>query len=272
MAENTSEQAGAGAVPRHVAIIMDGNGRWARARHLPRGAGHRAGVKSVRAVVEESIRQGVQVLTLFAFSSENWRRPRPEVDFLMQLFLTALRSEVKKLKENGGRLRVIGDLGAFPERLRLEIAEAEVATAANTKLTLQIAANYGGRWDLTEATRRIAQAAVAGHLDPATLTEATLATQLATAGLPDPDLFIRTGGERRLSNFLLWQSAYAELYFTDLMWPDFGAAAYAEALADFGRRQRRFGQTSEQVMGQGAQALDSAPESPHDPDRESSWP
>ncbi|MBP8284466.1 MAG: di-trans,poly-cis-decaprenylcistransferase [Chromatiaceae bacterium] len=270
MAENTSEQAGA--VPRHVAIIMDGNGRWARARHLPRGAGHRAGVKSVRAVVEESIRQGVGVLTLFAFSSENWRRPRPEVDFLMQLFLTALRSEVKKLKQNGGRLRVIGDLAAFPERLRLEIAEAEVATAANTKLTLQIAANYGGRWDLTEATRRIAQDSVAGRLDPEALSETSLATHLATAGLPDPDLFIRTGGERRLSNFLLWQSAYAELYFTDLMWPDFGTAAYAEALADYGRRQRRFGQTSEQVMGQGSRALDSAPESPHDPDRVSSWP
>jgi undecaprenyl diphosphate synthase len=234
MAENTSEQAGA--VPRHVAIIMDGNGRWARARHLPRGAGHRAGVKSVRAVVEESIRQGVEVLTLFAFSSENWRRPRPEVDFLMQLFLTALRSEVKKLKQNGGRLRVIGDLAAFPERLRLEIAEAEVATAANTKLTLQIAANYGGRWDLTEATRRIAQDCRRGPAGPGqALSEATLATHLATAGLPDPDLFIRTGGERRLSNFLLWQSAYAELYFTDLMWPDFGAAAYAEALADFTR-------------------------------------
>ena len=189
----------------------------------------------------------------------------------MQLFLTALRSEVKKLKQNGGRLRVIGDLGAFPERLRLEIAEAEVATAANTKLTLQIAANYGGRWDLTEATRRIAQAAVAGRLDPDTLSEVTLATQLATAGLPDPDFFIRTGGERRLSNFLLWQSAYAELYFTDLMWPDFGAEAFIEALADYGRRQRRFGQTSEQVMGQSAQALDSAPESPHDPDRVSMW-
>ncbi len=270
MAIITSEQAGA--VPRHVAIIMDGNGRWARARHLPRGAGHRAGVKSVRAVVEESIRQRVEVLTLFAFSSENWRRPRPEVDFLMQLFLTALRSEVKKLKQNGGRLRVIGDLGAFPERLRQEIAEAEVATAANTQLTLQIAANYGGRWDLTEATRRIAQAAVAGQLDPVTLNEATLATQLATSGLPDPDLLIRTGGEQRLSNFLLWQSAYAELYFTDLMWPDFGAAAYAEALADFGRRHRRFGQTSEQVMGQGSRAVNSAPESPHDPDRVSSWP
>jgi len=270
MAIPKSEQLGA--VPRHVAIIMDGNGRWARARHLPRGAGHRAGVISVRAVVEESIRQGVEVLTLFAFSSENWRRPRAEVDFLMQLFLTALRSEVKKLQENGGRLRVIGDRGAFPERLRQEMAEAERVTATNSKLTLQIAANYGSRWDLTEATRRIAQDAVAGRLDPLTLTEDGLAARLATAGLPDPDLFIRTGGERRLSNFLLWQAAYAELYFSDLMWPDFSTEAYVEALADYGRRQRRFGQTSEQVMDRSSQAGGSAPESPHDPDRLSPWP
>jgi undecaprenyl diphosphate synthase len=272
MAKISNPPVGLGAIPRHVAIIMDGNGRWARARHLPRGAGHRAGVKSVRAVVEESIRQGIEVLTLFAFSSENWRRPRPEVDFLMQLFLAALRSEVKKLQENGGRLRVIGDRGAFPERLQQEMAEAEVATAGNTKLILQIAANYGGRWDLTEATRRVAQAAATGQLDPLAVTEDTLADRLATAGLPDPDLFIRTGGERRLSNFLLWQSAYAELYFTDLMWPDFGAAAFAEAIGDYGRRQRRFGQTSEQVTGQSLQDRDSAPESPHDPDRVTPWP
>jgi len=234
-------------IPRHVAIIMDGNGRWARARYLPRGAGHRAGVKSVRAVVEESIRQGVEVLTLFAFSSENWRRPQAEVDFLLQLFLTALRSEVKKLKEQGGRLRVIGDLAAFPERLRLEVAEAEAATAANTRLLLQIAANYGGRWDLSQAARNLAEDVLAGRIDPGAIGEETLGARLSTAGLPDPDLFIRTGGEKRLSNFLLWQSAYAELYFTDLMWPDFGAEAFAAAIADFGRRQRRFGKTSEQV-------------------------
>jgi undecaprenyl diphosphate synthase len=268
MARPTNGRAAAGAIPRHVAIIMDGNGRWARARHLPRGAGHRAGVKSVRAVVEESIRQGIEVLTLFAFSSENWRRPQSEVDFLMQLFLTALRSEVRKLKEQGGRLRVIGDLAAFPERLRQEIAQAEATTAVNDKLILQIAANYGGRWDLTEAARRLARDVAAGRLDPNAIEEASLVPQLATGGLPDPDLFIRTGGEQRLSNFLLWQSAYAELYFTDLKWPDFGAAAYADAIADFGRRHRRFGQTSEQLAGGGDTASEgSGPESPHDPDR-----
>ena len=256
-----------GNIPRHVAIIMDGNGRWARARFMPRGAGHRAGVKSVRAVVEESIRLGVEVLTLFAFSSENWRRPREEVDFLMQLFLTALRSEVKKLQEQGGRLRVIGDLAAFPERLRREIAEAEVATAPNTKLILQIAANYGGRWDLTQAARHLAREVAAGRLEPDAIDEGRLAAGLATAGLPDPDLFIRTGGEQRLSNYLLWQSAYAELYFTDIKWPDFGAAAFAEAIADFGRRQRRFGQTSEQLAGRDDPAAEVGPESPHDPDR-----
>jgi len=260
-----------------VAIIMDGNGRWARAHYLPRGAGHRAGVKSVRAVVEESIRQGVEVLTLFAFSSENWHRPQPEVDFLMQLFLTALRSEVKKLKEQGGRLRVIGDLAAFPERLRQEIVEAEAATAANRRLILQIAANYGGRWDLKEAARRLAEEVLAGRLHPGAIGEETLGARLSTAGLPEPDLFIRTGGEKRLSNFLLWQSAYAELYFTDLMWPDFGAEAFAAALADFGRRQRRFGKTSEQVLASQALAasggdLQSPIESPHDPDPPPSWP
>ena len=257
----------AGNIPRHVAIIMDGNGRWARARYLPRGAGHRAGVKSVRAVVEESIRLGVEVLTLFAFSSENWRRPKEEVDFLMQLFLTALRSEVKKLQEQGGRLRVIGDLAAFPERLRREIAEAEATTAANTQLILQIAANYGGRWDLTQAARHLAREVAAGRLDPEGIDEGHLAAGLATDGLPDPDLFIRTGGEQRLSNYLLWQSAYAELYFTAIKWPDFGAAAYAEAIAEYGRRQRRFGQTSEQVTGAKGSVAAVGPESPHDPDR-----
>jgi len=199
-------------------------------------------------VVEESIRQGIEVLTLFAFSSENWRRPQSEVDFLMQLFLTALRSEVRKLKE--------------------QIAQAEATTAANDKLILQIAANYGGRWDLTEAARRLAREVAAGRLDPNAIEEASLVPQLATGGLPDPDLFIRTGGEQRLSNFLLWQSAYAELYFTDLKWPDFGAAAFADAIADFGRRHRRFGQTSEQLAGGGDTASEgSGPESPHDPDR-----
>ncbi len=261
MTERTKAKLGEGTKPRHVAIIMDGNGRWARQRHLPRVAGHRAGVKSVRAVVEESIRQGVEVLTLFAFSSENWRRPRGEVDYLMELFLASLRGEVGKLKKNGVRLRLIGERGAFPERLQSHIVAAEAATMANSRLILQIAANYGGRWDMTEAARRIAAAAVAGRLDPASIDEDGVAAYLSSAGLPDPDLFIRTGGEQRLSNFLLWQSAYAELYFTDLMWPDFDAKAYAEAIAEFSRRLRRFGQTSEQVAGEGVQdpALERTP-------------
>jgi undecaprenyl diphosphate synthase len=236
-----------GPIPRHVAIVMDGNGRWARQRSLPRTAGHRAGVKSVRAVVEESFRQGVGALTLFAFSSENWRRPRSEVNLLIELFLSALRAEVRRLDENGVRLRVIGDRGAFPEKLQVRIAEAEELTARNDRMDLQIAANYGGRWDIVQAARRIAEDVRQGALDCAAIDEDAIAARLAFPHLPDPDLFIRTGGEKRLSNFLLWQTAYTELYFTDLMWPEFGRQAYRAALADFARRQRRFGQTGEQI-------------------------
>lgn len=238
-------------VPRHVAIVMDGNGRWARQRSLPRTAGHRAGIKSVRAVVEESVRQGVGTLTLFAFSSENWRRPSSEVKVLFELFLSALRAEVRRLHEHQVRLRVLGERTAFPENLQRAIADAERVTASNHGLVLQIAANYGGRWDITRAARRLAEEAAAGRLDPSEIDEEAISSRLACADRPDPDLLIRTGGERRLSNFLLWQVAYAELYFSDLMWPDFGAEAYAEAIADFGRRQRRFGLTAEQ-LGAGA--------------------
>lgn len=234
-------------VPRHVAIIMDGNGRWALRRHLPRTAGHRAGVKSVRAVVEESVRQGVAALTLFAFSSENWRRPKAEVNLLMELFLSALRAEVKRLDENGVCLRIVGDRTAFPEKLQRRIAEAEEVTRGNDAMVLQIAANYGGRWDMVRAARRLAVEVRDGRLSPEDLNEELVAARLSFPDLPDPDLFIRTGGERRLSNFLLWQTAYSELYFSDLMWPDFGAEAYSQALADFARRQRRFGLTGEQV-------------------------
>ena len=236
-------------LPDHVAIIMDGNGRWARRRGLPRTAGHRAGVKSVRAMVEESVRQGVGVLTLFAFSSENWRRPAAEVAILLQLFMSTLRGEVNRLNDSGVCLRVVGDRTAFPEKLQARIAEAEAMTAGNQALTLQIAANYGGRWDITRAARRLAAAAAAGQLDPEAIDEVALAAQLSFPDIPDPDLFIRTGGEQRLSNFLLWQSAYAELYFTDLLWPEFDATAYAEALRDYAGRQRRFGKTAEQVSG-----------------------
>ena len=237
--------------PRHVAIVMDGNGRWALRRKLPRTAGHRAGVKSVRAVVEESVRQGVGALTLFAFSSENWRRPKSEVSLLMELFMSALRAEVGRLHENGVRLRIVGERSAFPEKLQRRIAEAEEVTAANRALILQIAANYGGRWDIARAARSLAADVRQGRVAPEDLDERLFASRLSFPDLPDPDLFIRTGGEQRISNFVLWQSAYSELYFSDLMWPDFGAEAYREALADFARRQRRFGLTGDQVGADG---------------------
>jgi undecaprenyl diphosphate synthase len=246
--EPTIAQTG-GRPPGHVAIIMDGNGRWARQRGLPRTAGHRAGVKSVRAVVEESVRQGVRVLTLFAFSSENWRRPAAEVAVLLQLFMSTLRGEVRRLNDNGVQLRVVGERGAFPEKLQSRIAEAEAQTAANRTLILQIAANYGGRWDIARAARRLAAAVVSGELAPEAIDEAALAQRLSFGDIPDPDLFIRTGGEQRLSNFLLWQCAYTELYFTDLLWPEFDAKAYGRALKEYAGRQRRFGQTAEQVAG-----------------------
>jgi len=226
---------------------MDGNGRWALRRRLPRTAGHRAGVKSVRVVVEESVRQGVGALTLFAFSSENWRRPKSEVSLLMELFMSALRAEINRLNENGVRLRVLGERSAFPEKLQRRIAEAEEATSANRALVLQIAANYGGRWDITQAARRLVAQARDGGVAPEDVDERLFSTLLSFPDLPDPDLFIRTGGEQRISNFLLWQTAYSELYFSDLMWPDFGAEAYRNALADFASRRRRFGLTGEQV-------------------------
>jgi len=237
-------------IPYHVAIVMDGNGRWARERDLPRTAGHRAGVKSVRAVVEESVRQGVRALTLFAFSSENWRRPRSEVNLLLALFSNVLRGEVRRLHENGVLLRIIGDRTAFPEKLQRRIADAEEFTAGNNRMILQIAANYGGRWDITQAARRLAEEVAAGRLAPERIDEEVLAAYLTFPDVRDPDLFIRTGGEQRLSNFLLWQSAYTELYFSELMWPDFGADAYARALAQYARRERRFGFTGEQVSRQ----------------------
>ena len=234
-------------VPAHVAIIMDGNGRWARQRNLPRASGHRAGLKSVRAVVEECVRRGVGSLTLFAFSSENWRRPRAEVLLLMELFMSALRAEVRRLDEADVRLRVIGDRSAFPEKLQRRIAEAEKISANNRSLNLQIAANYGGRWDITEAARRLAADVQAGRLDLDAIDEAAVSERLAFSDLPEPDLFIRTGGEQRLSNFVLWQCAYTELYFTDLLWPEFDAPAFNVAIDAFARRQRRFGRTTEQL-------------------------
>ncbi len=234
-------------LPRHVCIIMDGNGRWAEQRGKLRIAGHRAGVETVRTIVEASGEYGIEVLTLFAFSSENWRRPAQEVGMLMELFVTALTREVRKLHRNNVRLRVIGDIGAFDTKLQQSIHEAEALTRDNTGLTLVIAANYGGRWDVTQAVRALAQEVAAGTLNPADITEERIQARLCVRELPEPDLFIRTGGEQRISNFLLWQLSYTELYFTDVLWPDFDKQAFDVALQSFAQRQRRFGRTGNQV-------------------------
>jgi len=234
-------------LPCHVAIIMDGNGRWAKRRHLPRIAGHRAGIEAVEGVVRACGEKRIEALTLFAFSSENWRRPEEEVGLLMGLFVSALESQVRRLHANGVRLRVIGDRSAFSKRLRGLIAEGEALTAGNTGLTLVVAANYGGRWDLTEATRALAARVERGELGPGDITADLIGQGICLADLPEPDLFIRTGGEQRISNFLLWQLAYTELYFTEVLWPDFDRTAFEEALASYARRQRRFGRTGDQV-------------------------
>ncbi|WP_175717982.1 polyprenyl diphosphate synthase [Burkholderia anthina] len=242
-----------GAVPRHIAIIMDGNGRWATERRLPRVAGHTRGVDAVRAVVEGCARAGVEYLTLFAFSSENWRRPNEEVSFLMRLFITALEREVGKLHANGIRLRVVGDLDRFEPRIRELIRRAETKTARNTRLTLTIAANYGGRWDILQATKKLIEQSVREGRE-VDVTEDAFAAHLAMAYAPEPDLFIRTGGEQRVSNFLLWQLAYAEFYFTDKYWPDFDGAALADAITSYTERERRFGRTSAQLEPQSQNA------------------
>ncbi|MCW8949425.1 MAG: isoprenyl transferase [Sedimenticola sp.] len=235
-------------LPRHIAIIMDGNGRWAQQRGLMRHAGHKAGVKTVRSSVEQSVKHGIDVLTLFAFSSENWKRPKKEVSLLMDLFMVALQREVKRLKRNNVRLRIIGDRSAFSEKLQQRISAAEAETAGNDGLVLQIAANYGGRWDITQAVRRIAASVASGQLQPDHIDEELISSELSFKDLPDPDLFIRTGGEQRISNFMLWQSAYTELYFTDAYWPEFDAEAFDQAIAFYSSRQRRFGMTGEQLQ------------------------
>jgi len=240
---STREIPQAGDVPRHVAIIMDGNGRWARRRRLPRLAGHRRGVEAVRATVRACVERDVEYLTLFAFSSENWRRPAEEVALLMRLFKAALSNEMEKLHRNGVRLKVVGDTQRFDPKLRRLIEQGEELTAANRRLTLSVAANYGGRWDILQALNRfIKEKSQAEALD-----ENALSPYLAMSYAPEPDLFIRTGGEQRISNFLLWQLAYSELYFTDTLWPDFDAAALDEAIASYRSRERRFGRTSEQL-------------------------
>jgi len=234
-------------IPRHIAIVMDGNGRWAKARLRPRSFGHNAGRKAVREVVEGCLRQGVEALTLFAFSSENWRRPDEEVGALMELFLRALDKEVDELHEQGVRLRFIGDLTAFNPELRQRMELAMARTADNLKLALNVAVNYGGRWDIVHAARQAAIAVAQGELRVEDIDEARLGGYTSLAELPPLDLFIRTGGEVRVSNFLLWQIAYAELYFTDTLWPDFDQACLARAIEDFARRERRYGKTGEQV-------------------------
>ncbi|MBZ0071633.1 MAG: polyprenyl diphosphate synthase [Thiohalobacteraceae bacterium] len=233
--------------PRHIAIIMDGNGRWARRRGMPRPTGHREGVKSVRRVVEICRREGIEALTLFAFSSENWRRPPTEVSLLMDLFISTLQKEVDSLHANSVQVRFIGDREPFAPKLRTLMDSTEARTRDNPGLRLTIAVNYGGRWDIAQAARVLALGVQAGALEPEAITPELLGAQLALAGLPEPDLFIRTGGEQRISNFLLWQLAYTELYFTDVLWPDFDQHCLTEALAWFAGRQRRFGRTSEQV-------------------------
>nr|VFK34176.1 MAG: undecaprenyl diphosphate synthase [Candidatus Kentron sp. MB]VFK76724.1 MAG: undecaprenyl diphosphate synthase [Candidatus Kentron sp. MB] len=234
-------------LPRHIAIIMDGNGRWAMHRRLPRVAGHRAGVDSVRRVVQDCADIGIEVLTLFAFSSENWQRPHEEVGLLLSLFLSSLEQEVRKLHQHNVRLRIIGDRGAFSEKLQQVIEESEHLTRDNTGLTLVIAVNYGGRWDLEQAVRAIARRIAAGQLHPDEIDPRTIRLHLCLHDLPEPDLFIRTSGEKRISNFLLWQIAYTELYFTDTLWPDFDRKSLDSALTFYASRQRRFGQTAEQM-------------------------
>ena len=238
--------------PRHIAIIMDGNGRWAQQRYMPRAMGHKAGVSAVRAIVDYCARAGIEVLTLFAFSSENWRRPKDEVSMLMDLFIITLQKEVDKLDRNGIRLRFIGDRTAFSEQLQNKITLAEAQTQHNTGLTLVVAANYGGRWDMTQAFKKITEKIANGELSSQDIDESRIDAHLSMADLPEPDLFIRTGGEQRVSNFLLWQLAYTELYFTPILWPDFDQEALMEAIKSFKGRQRRFGHTGEQVLNKAA--------------------
>jgi undecaprenyl diphosphate synthase len=238
-------------LPRHIAIIMDGNGRWAAARGLPRVAGHKSGLDAVRMSIRECAKRKVAALTLFAFSSENWRRPEDEVSSLMRLFFEALEREIAELDENGVRLRFIGDRTTLSVRLQARIAAAEQQTAGNSGLQLQVAMSYGGRWDLVQAAQKLARRCMEGAMRPQDITEEHMAMALelgtlADAGLSDPDLFIRTGGEQRISNFLLWNLAYTELFFTDKLWPDFDAAELDAALAYFASRERRFGLTGAQ--------------------------
>ena len=250
----TASATGLKPLPRHVAIVMDGNGRWARARGDARVDGHRAGVEPVRTVIEECVRLGIGALTLFAFSSENWRRPRDEVLSLMSLFVESLETEIAELHRNGVRLRFIGRRDVLDDRLRTSMASSEQITRSNSRLHLQIALSYGGRDDIVAAARTLAARVERRELTLPQIDESSFAASLALNGLPDPDLFIRTGGEQRISNFLLWNLAYTELYFTDCLWPDFDAGCFESALQHFATRQRRFGLTGSQLEQAGATA------------------
>jgi len=233
--------------PKHIAIIMDGNGRWAQAKRMPRAFGHQAGVKAVRKIVEYCASEKIQALTLFAFSSENWRRPKEEVTLLMGLFISTLQSEINKLDKNNIRLRLIGDRTAFSEKLQQKISQGENQTRLNDGLDLVIAANYGGHWDIQQAMKNIAESVLSGDMQVSDINEEAIQNRLSIPTLPEPDLFIRTGGEKRISNFLLWQLAYTEFYFTDELWPDFDQTSLENAIEDFATRQRRFGHTGEQI-------------------------
>lgn len=235
-------------LPQHVAIVMDGNGRWAQQRGMQRVEGHQAGIRSVKAVIKACMEKHIQVLSLFAFSSENWSRPEQEVAFLMQLFLQTLEHEIAELHHNGVRLRFCGCREMLSFDIQKKMDDAEQLTAGNTAMTLNLALNYGGKWDVTQAVRRIAQQVASGHLALEDINESTVAHGLDTQGIPDPDLFIRTSGEHRLSNFFLWQLAYTELYFTPVLWPDFNEAEFEKALSGYAMRERRYGRTANQLL------------------------
>ncbi|RMX17736.1 isoprenyl transferase [Legionella jordanis] len=234
-------------LPKHIAIVMDGNGRWALSRGLLRVEGHRAGVEAVKTVIRCCLETGIPILSLFAFSSENWSRPSHEVEFLMQLFIDALGHEVKELHQHGIRLRFTGDRNGLSQKLQEQMQAAEKLTAENNRLTLNVVVNYGGKWDIVQATKTIARQILAGQLKPEDIDESLISNALSTHDLPDPDLFIRTSGEQRISNFFLWQLAYTELHFTDIHWPDFNVEEFRKALDSFSQRERRYGKTSQQI-------------------------
>jgi len=237
-------------IPAHVAIVMDGNGRWAQKRNQPRTFGHKAGLKALRKIVKHAGAIGIRELTVFAFSSENWKRPKKEVSLLMDLFMRALDREARELNENGVHIRFIGDFSAFAPEMQQKINDSMSLTAQNQRMTLNVAANYGGRWDIVNAARKTAAACANGHISPDQIDENYFASQTSLGDTRDPDLFIRTGGEMRISNFLLWQCAYTEFYFTPVLWPDFSPEVLDQAIATFQSRERRYGLTSEQLRQQ----------------------